>query len=216
MSHSSPSQPLEQKHLNESTSSIHVPPFLQGFPRQSLISTMKSQQLLLKAVFTYSEEWSTFVSLGKAAQSYYCICPCKRKAQTSVFKSVSGCTVSHIASPTRALHLPGKNIWGFKNTQTSNTSSSPFFVILMLEKSVAHKIVHKGSRYRHIYTEVGLNPVFYHRGSVNLHKGCYQKKQFQAVHLKQHFMQLYWNLNVLFYVVKLHNINFKINFEQKE
>lgn len=45
VSHSSPSQPLEQKHLNESTSSIHVPPFLQGFPRQSLISTTKSQQL---------------------------------------------------------------------------------------------------------------------------------------------------------------------------
>lgn len=95
------------------------------------------------------------------------ICPCKRKAQTSVFKSVSGCTVSHVASQTRALCLPGKNIQGFKNTQTSNTSSSPFFFILMLEKSVALKIVRKGSGYRHIYTEVGLKPVFYHRGSVN-------------------------------------------------
>lgn len=106
VSHSSPSQPLEQKHLNESTSSIHVPPFLQGFPRQSLISATKSQQLLLKAVFTYSEEWSTFVPLGKAAQSYYCTCTCKRKAQTSVFKPgrVFGCIVSHVASQVQPEH----------------------------------------------------------------------------------------------------------------
>lgn len=132
VSHSSPSQPLEQKHLNESTSSIHVPPFLQGFPRQSLISETESQQLLLKAVFTYSEEWSTLVPLGKAAQSYYCICACKRKAQTSAFKPGRGfwlyCLSCSKLSSTRALHLPGKNIQGFKNTQTSNTSPGPLFV----------------------------------------------------------------------------------------
>lgn len=120
------------------------------------------------------------------------ICPCKRKAQTSVFKSVSGCTVSHVANQTRALRLPGKNIQGFKNTQTSNTNSSSFFDILILEKSVAPKIVCKGSGYRHIYTEVGLKPFFYHRGSVNHYtKTVTRRNNFKQYHLKQRLMQLH-------------------------
>lgn len=38
MSQNSPPQPFGQKHLNESISSVQVPPFLQGFPRQSFMS----------------------------------------------------------------------------------------------------------------------------------------------------------------------------------
>lgn len=167
MSHNSPSQPLEQKHLNESTSSMHVPPFLQGFPRQSLMSMTKSQQLLLKTFFIHKSK------LGWVIARHFL-----RKTRYSPFLHAQEQLIASVFKP-------GKNSTCVLSLTCIKTNRSIKFP---LEKNIQKYL---SSRYRHVCIETGLRSVFTHRGKHEpLQKTVFfflpEEIGLEAIHWKRH------------------------------
>lgn len=119
---------------------MHVPPFLQGFPRQSLMSMTKSQQLLLKTFFIHKSK------LGWVIARHFL-----RKTRYSPFLHAQEQLIASVFKP-------GKNSTCVLSLTCIKTNRSIKFP---LEKNIQKYL---SSRYRHVCIETGLRSVFTHRG----------------------------------------------------